>query len=388
MSAGIAVLLFSSLMRLDAAVVDAQPCAGMSVINPGQLASSTACVSTLDSDAPKLILVAKPDRDGKPGRGNNKDNTDTSGDDTDTSGDGTDTSTDTSDDTTTDTSDDTTDSGTDSDTTDPTAALCQAGGSYLPEDFDNVIEDFEQTTTLRLDGPEWNNTLVRNCNIHSVDGPGIFIRNVTNVVVANCQISNVTGAGIKLSSTGSTQDVVLDGNVIQDVGGNGISSAQRSADGVDHRGTEILNNTVHNTGSKGSSGKYHGIYVQGQDTTLIKNTVSGQRDGNGISIRSSGVVRCNTVEGVSTVSKPAIRYFSDHQKGPSDQLLIEHNDLTNDSIGIHLHNPVDRYDGQPPRAHVVKNFVIQYNTINAAENVRIDDEYGDPEFTVDEHDNQ
>ncbi len=32
--------------------------------------------------------------------------------------------------------------------------------TYDPAQFDRVLENFEQTSTLRLEGPDWDNTLV------------------------------------------------------------------------------------------------------------------------------------------------------------------------------------------------------------------------------------
>ena len=66
--------------------------------------------------------------------------------------------------------------------------------TYDPAQFARVLEDFEQTTTLRLDGPDWDNTLVRNCKIHDTGGDGIYIRNVRNVVIQGCEIWNVGSA--------------------------------------------------------------------------------------------------------------------------------------------------------------------------------------------------
>ncbi len=87
---------------------------------------------------------------------------------------------------------------------------------YDPADFDHVFDGVERTSTLSLDGHEWDNTLVRNCKIHDTGGDGIYIRNVRNVVIYNCEIWNVGSAegnrGIKISGSGSTQDVVIDGN--------------------------------------------------------------------------------------------------------------------------------------------------------------------------------
>ncbi len=114
----------------------------------------------------------------------------------------------------------------------------------------------------------------------------------------------------------------------------------------------------------------------------------GIRDGNGISVRSSGVVRCNWVSGVSASGKPGIKYYSNHQTGPTDTLLIELNDVVDDFTGIEIHRPVDRYDGQPPPDHVVKNFIIRNNMVKASPPIEVAAEYDAGGFSVEQYDNR
>lgn len=267
-------------------------------------------------------------------------------------------------------------------------AACPADrNTYDPADFARVLEDFDQTTTLRLDGSEWNDTLVRNCRIHDTGGDGIYIRNVSGVVIHNCEVWNVD-KGIKTSSTGRTRNVVIDGNHIHDVQENGINAGQRTKKGIDQENLRILNNRIENTGLGSRVGRAHGIYVQARDFRIEGNSISGRRDGNGISVRSSGMVRCNRVSGVSTAGKPGIRYYSDHQTGPTGTLLIEHNEVSSDTIGIQLYAPVDRYDGKPPPDHVVKRFVIRHNKVVAPEPIRVAPRYNAPPYNVLLHANQ
>lgn len=268
------------------------------------------------------------------------------------------------------------------------SSVCAQQTEYFPDDFARVLEDFDRTETLRLDGPDWDNTLIRNCRIHDTAGSGIFIRDVRNVVITGCEVFNTGDNGIKLSSSGSTANVTLDGNHIHDVGGNGVSAAQRSAIGIDHQNLRILNNVIHNTGYTSTDGSDHSLYIQSQDFRIEGNVISGMRDGNGISVRSSGVIRCNTVSGASSDSKPAIRYYSDHQSSLSNLLLIERNQLTSDTIGVDIYPTRDRYDGQPPPDHVVKDFVIRYNSITAPEAIRIAPEYETSPYSLTIYDNQ
>lgn len=264
---------------------------------------------------------------------------------------------------------------------------CSPDTAYDATQFDHVLEDFEQTETLRLEGAEWDNTLVRNCRIHDTPEDGIFVKNVRNVVVTGCEIWNVGGKAIKTSSTGSTENVTIDGNNIHDTAGTAIHSPQRSADGIDHKNLKILNNVIENTGLEDTEGSAHPIYVQSQDFLIEGNVIAGSRGGNGISVRSSGVVRCNKVSGTSYDGKPAIRYYSDHQTGISNTLLIEKNDVVDDTIGIDLKAPTDRSDGQTGLDHVVKNFIIRYNSVEAGTPIRIAEEYEVDPFTVQVYDN-
>ena len=263
---------------------------------------------------------------------------------------------------------------------------------YDPADFDHVIDGVERTSPLRLDGSGDDNTLVTNCKIHDTGGDGIYIRNVRNVVIYNCEIWNVGSAegnrGIKISGSGSTQDVVIDGNYIHDIPKSGIFSGQYSDyRDTDHPGLKILNNRIERTGTDTST-SHHPIYLQSSDGHIEGNVISGLRGGNGISIRSSGVVRCNSVSGTSRSGKPGIRYFSDHKTGPSNLLVIENNTVVDDNVGIHLYKPVAEPDinSQPPD-HVVKNFIIRYNSVVAPTPIRVDSAYDNDPYSVQLYDN-
>ncbi|MCZ6771391.1 MAG: right-handed parallel beta-helix repeat-containing protein, partial [Proteobacteria bacterium] len=276
---------------------------------------------------------------------------------------------------------------------DPGPTACNATPNvYDPADFDRVLENFERTTTLRLSGSQWDNTLVRNCRIHDTGGDGVYLKDVRNVVIQGCEIWNVGSAesdrGVKLSGLGSTQDVVIDGNYVHDIPRSGIFSGQYSDyRNSNHPGLKILNNRIERTGTALNTG-HHPIYVQSSDAYIEGNVISGPRAGNGISIRSSGVVRCNSVSGTSSKGKPGIRYYSDHVAGDSNLLVIENNTIVDDNIGIDLYKPVTEPDiNSPPPEHVVKNFVIRYNTIDAPNDIRIHSDYDDPVYNVNIHDN-
>ena len=259
---------------------------------------------------------------------------------------------------------------------------CPAGKHYEPSSFRRVISGEVYRQTLTIQGPEWNDTLIQGCTIKDIAGDGIVVRDVKRLVISGCRIENVSGSGIRLSSTGSSSGVILDGNEIVSVGENGISAAQRSNNGIDHAALKVVNNKIINSGMRSSSGLAHGIYVQTQDFLIEGNLVSGQRDGNGISVRSSGAVRCNRVEGTSTVKKPGIRYFSDHHTGPSKMLLIEKNNIASESVGIDLAPPVPKKDEPMSLDHVVKGFVIRDNKVQARTTINLAPRYHTPPFSV------
>ena len=153
--------------------------------------------------------------------------------------------------------------------------------------YTRIVENLVLDDTLDLSGPEWNNTLVRNVTIQNVNGNGIMLRDVSNVRIENVTIKNVTGDGIKLSTMGSTSDVVIVNCKISDIGDDGINAGQRKADGVDHPGLKIIGNTIDNTGlNSGTSGLLHGIYVQTSDFLIEGNVITNSVDGNAISVRS------------------------------------------------------------------------------------------------------
>lgn len=63
--------------------------------------------------------------------------------------------------------------------------------------------------------------------------------------------------------------------------------------------------------------------------------------------------------------------------------MIELNNVVSDTIGIDLYPPTDRADGQSPPNHVVKNFIIRYNTVEGNPDIRVVSEYyDDPIYSV------
>ena len=276
-----------------------------------------------------------------------------------------------------------------------TASLLVSGcGSSSPEDSsaDNPLlyENLTFTSRLLIDGYAANGTIIRNCTFIDIADDAILLRDVNEVTIENCTFTNCGGhAAIRLSSYGSTDQVIITGNTIIDSPGNGIVAGNYESDGHQHTNVTISNNTIHNSGlGSPYSGLTHHIYVQAPDALIEGNVLSGTRDGNGISIRSSGIVRNNRISGHSLGGgKSAIRYYSDHRRGPLNRLLIENNMVDNrdgPSELITIFEPAGHYDGESD--HVVEHIIIRFNTSisthSAKPSVRIDGGYAADPYVI------
>lgn len=222
-----------------------------------------------------------------------------------------------------------------------------------PGNWKTIIKGQEFTSMIKLTSSAENDTLIIDCKIHDTGSDdGIYLRDVNNVYIKNCEIYNVGGSGIRLGSGGSTSNVTIEGNTIYNTIENGISVAQRYESGIDHKNLRILNNIIHDTATPGDD-KHHGIYVQSQDSLIEGNTVYNCNGGNGISIRSSGIVRKNKLWNIDGTP---IKYYGDHMKGPSDLLLIENN------IAYDSGESVIRIGDIVSSSLAVSNFVVRFNT--------------------------
>ncbi|KJS41364.1 MAG: hypothetical protein VR70_04965 [Rhodospirillaceae bacterium BRH_c57] len=244
----------------------------------------------------------------------------------------------------------------------------------LAREYRQVIEDVTLDRTLRLEGPEWNDTLVRRVTLRGIDGDGIFLKNVANVRIEDSIIEDVTVSGIRLSAEGGTTDVHMINNQIARTGRDGIAAAQRQGAGVDHPGLVVEGNSIDSAGLTGNRGLYHGIYVQSTDFVITHNRVTNTVDGNGISVRSSGTVRGNMVKGTG---KSGIAYYADHMRGPSNRLVIEGNTVGDVAQGWQRRYAVDLLR-IPDDANVVGEFIIRGNTIIGQHTpaIRVHSDYG------------
>lgn len=158
------------------------------------------------------------------------------------------------------------------------------------------------------------------CFFTSSSGNGAQVRWAQDILFEDCTFSSNGLAGMKMSSTGSTLRVTMSGCDITNSGENGISSGKRSQNTpqIDHVDTIIHNCTINNTGSTGTIGSMHGIYLQGTDFTIQNTTLTGSNDGNGMSLRTAGTVFNCTVDCTSANDSTGsgIKYFGDHLAGP------------------------------------------------------------------------
>jgi Ca2+-binding RTX toxin-like protein len=230
-------------------------------------------------------------------------------------------------------------------------------------EYTRVIENLILNDTLSLSGHEWDNTLIRNVTIRNVSsGDGITLRDVNNVRIENCTIDNVEHTGIRLALDGSTEDVIIVNNSITNTGANGISAGQDYSRGEDQKNLQIIGNYIENTGLNGGTNEpdHHGMYIQCTDFLIKDNYIVNSTDANALSVRSSGVITGNLIDGAE---RCGVTYYADHMTGPSDTLVIEDNVFLDcrESIVNLLVPDVDNVVG----AYVIRNNVIT-DTSNTA----------------------
>jgi len=226
---------------------------------------------------------------------------------------------------------------------------------YPEGEWDQIINGEDYSTPLILNEND-RNTLIINSTFHDIDGDAIILRNVTNVYIKDCSIYNISGNGIVLSSSAGTSDVTIDSCEIHHIQKNGVISKQSVVRNTDHRRLKIINNLIYEVGNDPLN---HGLYIQSQDSIILHNKIHNT-GGDGISIRSSGVIADNEIW---NTNKSCIRYFSDNLHGESNSLEIENNVCFLEYPGRHSPGVSLLWwkDVQPE--WVVTNYIIRFNTI-------------------------
>lgn len=206
------------------------------------------------------------------------------------------------------------------------------------------------TTPLDLRGVE--NVLFTRCEFtgDTGDKEGMLeIRGCANMTIDYCYFHDLVGRGngIVLGSTGGGSiNTRIRRSLFENLPGNAIIPK------VGNYGTWIDYNTIRNAGD---DDRHHGIYMQAPDGLIEHNDIEGSK-GNGISIRSSGIVRSNRIAGTA---KSAIRYFSDGMPGPSNELIIEKNYCNGSGEGYAVISLLESVGvGQ-----LVEKYIIRHNTL-------------------------
>ena len=166
---------------------------------------------------------------------------------------------------------------------------------------------------------------------------GIRIHNSTNVTIAKSVISRISSprhsAGIKITGSKSANIAIAD-NHIYETYGNGIVSdgcsdcaATQTVHDTPVPGLKITDNLIHDTGKTPTpvrNSPTHGMYVKAQDAYIAGNTIYNTFDGEGISIRSTAIVRNNKVWDTRLA---AIGFLQMKPPGNSMKSVIEDNEL-------------------------------------------------------------
>lgn len=186
-----------------------------------------------------------------------------------------------------------------------------------------------------------NNVYIDNVVVDRLSGKnslsGIRIHNSTNVTIDNSIISRIHSrghsAGIKITGSRSA-NIAIDGNHIYETYGNGIVSggcsdcaATQTVHDTPVPGLKITNNLIHDTGKTPTpkpASPTHGMYIKAQDAYIVGNNVYNVFDGEGISIRSTAIVRNNKVWDTKLA---AVGFLQMKPPGNSRRSIIENNQL-------------------------------------------------------------
>lgn len=216
-----------------------------------------------------------------------------------------------------------------------------------------VIENRTFTSTVLIDGHDFDGTIIRNCTFEDINGDGLQIRNVDNLCIEDCIFQNISEDGIRFRNSGTSNGVKILDNQFLNIAENGILAPEG------HTNTMIKGNTIVNVATNNVSAlagsPHHGIYFQGENVTITENEIRGvvNSQGNCISIRTYGTISRNILY---NATDHGISYFSDHP-GYGEELLIENNFIyDNGKRAINLAS-----NGDP--ANHIGSATIRFNTL-------------------------
>jgi parallel beta-helix repeat protein len=223
----------------------------------------------------------------------------------------------------------------------------------------------------------------KNCFFTNCKESGIMLKNTSGIKIDRCTFAYTGKRGVQLSSTGGNQNTLIQNCEIYGATWDGIYSGDIKGSEIQQPGLVIKNNWIHHVSSSTDwAGHYHGMYLQAPDAVVEGNLVTDVYDGNGISMRSSGIVRGNRI---LRVGKAGIAYFNDHPSGRSLELVIENNlvwavnlnpALNFISYPIYLIDPPK--DAKPPR---VEKFSGKNNKIAKISKAGLSDKWPSSAFS-------
>lgn len=235
---------------------------------------------------------------------------------------------------------------------------------------DITIDAENATYGIRISGS--NNVILSNITVHNAKQAAIHVRSSTNVKILNSRIYDSSQWGIQLSSVEGSENTLIANNEIYDTIGDAIFAGQGNQN---HNNLIIYNNYIHDIAQQPTySGLYHGMYIKSSGFRIENNRIINVKDGNGISIRSSGLVRNNTVDGTG---KSGIRYYANAKRGVTNLLVIQDNYVRD--VGRNLASKRYEIDiiGVPPKyadlaGWTVENFILRNNDISNPDQIDVD----------------
>mgnify|MGYP000751583844 CR=1 FL=1 len=184
------------------------------------------------------------------------------------------------------------------------------------------------TKNVRIDGHELDSLIIQDCVFN---GGSLSLGNVNHVTIRNCIFQNIDNNALKVGFIGPCSDILIENCHFENIGFNGIDSHEDALD-CTIRNCSFKQIALSETGAAMAQ-PHHGIYWKGKNVRIEGNTFNAkdQPFGNGISVRSSGIIRNNVI---INAPKNGIMYYSNHPGG--DSLIIENNFLINNNYSISI----------------------------------------------------
>ena len=217
---------------------------------------------------------------------------------------------------------------------------------YIRESDNVRIENVTINNTINNDAIDIENSddvHIDDLVVNKVSGArglsGVRIRQSTDIIIEDSEFSSIfssgQSAGIMINTGKLSANITIENNHIYETYGNGIVSGGSSNPknnllyGHDNPvpGLKITNNLIHDIGktpTSTSGSPTHGMYIKAKDPYIANNTVYNSWDGEGISIRSTAVVKNNKIW---DTKKAALAFYQDKPAGSSMKSVIKNNEL-------------------------------------------------------------